>query len=238
MGSRKGKEVVDEGSSRGSMAFEWVVGGVEDQTVKTELILVGKIWALKAVNGRAAIDTMLRLWNPRGKVVGSVVDAREKLFMFKFEDLRDKAKVMEGQPWPFDKFVWCFNDPCDEGRISDTPLFQLPMWACIYDLPIKGRTNLANLSKLGAQLGRFVAKDEVDAPELERVVRIRILHDIRKALKPAVEIRMPSGRVDTFVVKYERLPLFCYGCGVLGHGVKDCDRGPYEEDDMPYGEGL
>ncbi|XP_074314541.1 uncharacterized protein LOC141649759 [Silene latifolia] len=232
MGSRKGKGVVDEGSSRGSTVFDWEVGGAEDDAVKTDLILVGKVWASKAINGRAAIDTMLRLWNPKGKIIGSVVDAREKLFMFKFEDIRDKAKVMEGQPWHFDKFVWCFNEPQDEGKITDTPLYHLPLWACIYDLPIKGRSNLANLSKLGAQLGKFVARDEVAAPELESMVRIRILHDVRKALKSAVEIRMPSGRVDKFTVKYERLPLFCYGCGILGHGAKECESGPYDEDDL------
>ncbi|XP_074298255.1 uncharacterized protein LOC141629093 [Silene latifolia] len=181
-------------------------------------MLVGKIWASKAINGRAAVDTMLRLWNSKGKVMGSMVDVKEKLFVFKFEDERDKIKVMEGQPWHFDKF--------------------LPLWECIYDLPIKGRTNEGNLRKLGAQVGKFIVRDEVRVSELERMVRIRILHDIRKALKPTVEVRIPSGKVDTFVVKYERLPLFCYGCGVLGHGEKDCESGPYDEDDLQFGEGL
>lgn len=43
--------------------------------------------------------------------------------------------------------------------------------------------------------------------------------------------------------KYECLPTFCFGCGHMGHGIKDClmllegDRGK-AEDELPYSVAL
>ncbi|XP_074289571.1 uncharacterized protein LOC141614725 [Silene latifolia] len=237
-GRSKGKGVLGECSNGGREVFVWEADEEEGCEGHAEKILVGKIWATKTINSKAAIDTMLRLWNPTGKVMGNVLDVKERTFLFRFEDDRDKTRVIEGQPWHFDKFVWCFNEPSGEGKLSDTILDKLPIWARIYDLPIKGRTNEANLKRLGEQLGTFVMRDVLPYPELEKAVRIQILHNIRKPLQPLVEVRLADGKVNTFDVKYERLPLFCYGCGVLGHGLKDCDKGPHDEDNLIYGEKL
>ncbi|XP_074297122.1 uncharacterized protein LOC141627800 [Silene latifolia] len=122
--------------------------------------------------------------------------------------------------------------------MTDTPLFYLPIWARIYDIPIKGRMNEENLRRLGAPLGSYVAKDDAPFPEMERAVCIRVLHDIRKTLKNFVDIRMPNGKVTSFTVKYEILPLYCYDWGVLGHGEQDCEKGPYEEEELKFGEDL
>ncbi|XP_074313724.1 uncharacterized protein LOC141648916 [Silene latifolia] len=238
-GSRsKGKGVLGESSNGGREVFVWEANEDVGNEGQVEKILVGKIWASKTINSKAAIDTMLRLWNPTGKVMGNVLDARERTFIFRFEDDRDKVRVMEGQPWHFDKFVWCFNEPSGEGKLSDTILDRLPIWARVYDLPIKGRTNEANLRRLGEQLGTYVVRDDSPYPELEKAVRIQVLHNIRKPLQPSVEIRLADGKINFFDVKYERLPLYCYGCGVLGHGLKDCDSGPHDEDNLLYGEKL
>ncbi|XP_074271161.1 uncharacterized protein LOC141595087 [Silene latifolia] len=201
-------------------------------------LLVGKIWSLKAINVRAAIDSMIKLWNPKGTIVGNILDGREKIFAFRFSDDRDKARVIEGQPWHFDKHVWCFNEPCEDGKMTETPLHLIPMWARIYDLPMRGRSNVNNLKSLGRQLGTFVSVDEAPLPEVERAVRVRILHDVRTPLKPKVEIRMPSSRVLDFKVKYERSPTYCYGCGILGHGEKECDEVPYDDVDLKSSEDL
>ncbi|XP_074318894.1 uncharacterized protein LOC141655729 [Silene latifolia] len=226
---------VDLRMGNGSKVVVVSVGTYES---RAEKIIIGKIWASKAINIRAAIDTMLRIWNPVGRVMGNVLDTKERIFIFRFEDERDKIKVLEGQPWHFDKYALCFNESNGEEKMTDTPLFYLPIRARIYDLPIKGRINEDNLSRLGSQLGSYVGRDDSAFPEMERAVRIRVLHDVRKPLRSSVEIRMPNGKVTAFDVKYERMPMFCYGCGVLGHGAKDCEDGPYEEEELRFGDKL
>ncbi|XP_074293731.1 uncharacterized protein LOC141620873 [Silene latifolia] len=145
---------------------------------------------------------------------------------------------MEGQPWHFDKFIWCFNDPYDDGKLSDTPLFLVPIWARVYDLPVRERANGENIRRLGMQLGQFVMVDQTLFPEIERAIRIRVVYDVRKPLKSKVGVRMLTGLQVEFEVKYERLPIFCYGCGILGHDDKDCDEGPYDEGELQFSEAL
>ncbi|XP_074298528.1 uncharacterized protein LOC141629421 [Silene latifolia] len=181
---------------------------------------------------------MVKLWNPVQPILGNIVDAKEKTFVFRFGTERDKARVLEGQPWHFDKFVWCFNEPNNEGKLTDVSLTHFPLWARVYDLPIAGRTNASNVKRIGDCLGSFISFEVGPNTELDRAIGIRYLHDIRVPLKNGIPIKMKTGKMIEFKVKYERLPLYCYGCGVIGHGEKDCDEGPYEEDDLKFGDWL
>ncbi|KAL0322050.1 UNVERIFIED_CONTAM: hypothetical protein Scaly_2501400 [Sesamum calycinum] len=56
-----------------------------------------------------------------------------------------------------------------------------------------------------------------------------------------------QGRGETIMASftYERLPIFCYGCGILGHIVRDCSerlenltQGASEEETLQYGSWL
>ncbi|XP_074306059.1 uncharacterized protein LOC141641287 [Silene latifolia] len=232
-GASKGKEQMTVNDS-----FTWDVGDEPKEECGGGSTLVGKIWTTKAINARAAIESMIKLWHPKGTIVGNLIDARNKIFLFKFTNAKDKERVIDGQPWHFDKYIWCFNEPVEDGKITETPLTHVPIWARVYDLPLRGRSNMENIKRLGMQLGRFVSVDEAPFPEMERAVRLRVVHDVRKALVARVEVRMPTGRIVDFQVKYERLPNFCYGCGILGHGEKECDEGPYEEWELKYGDEL
>ncbi|XP_074306618.1 uncharacterized protein LOC141641875 [Silene latifolia] len=234
---RAGKEVMGCDSGDAGGIFEWEPGEGREQQ-KHNLTLVGKLWTAKGVNAKAVIDTMTKIWSPTKPIIGNIVDAKEKLFVFKFPDIREKEKVLEGQPWHFDKAAWCFNEPNENGKMTDVPLFHLPIWVRIYDLPISGRSNESNIQRLCGQLGTFVAKGEDEGDGVDRAIRIRVLHDVRQAVKASVGIKMRGGEVVRFDVKYERLPNFCYGCGLMGHGERDCDEGPYEEHELQFGDWL
>ncbi|XP_074289594.1 uncharacterized protein LOC141614747 [Silene latifolia] len=236
---REGKQPMYERDKDGDGGFVWDVGDDNAEKEKAGLMLVGKLWAAKSTNVRAAVDVMTKLWSPKGAIVGNVIDAKNRIFVFRFSDIRDKNRVLEGQPWHFDKQIWCLDEPNDEGKLTDTPLFLVPMWVRIYDLPVRGRSNEANLRNLGEQLGKYISMDVLPNPEIERAVRIRVLHDVRQPLKATVSIKMPNGLTRDFEVKYERLQAtFCYGCGVFGHGEKECEEGPYEEEELKFGEWM
>ncbi|XP_074289023.1 uncharacterized protein LOC141614167 [Silene latifolia] len=233
--NRKDKGLLIEDDGGDGSAVEWENGTDE---AKGKCLLVGKLWASRSINVKAAIETMIRLWNPSKPVMGNVVDAKEKTFVFRFDGERDKARVVNGQPWHFEKFIWCFNEPNRSGKVTDVPLCHLPIWSRVYDLSISGRASLSNIKRIGENLGTFQEADLGQNYELDRAVRIRIIHEVQQPLKATVPIKMKDGRVVNFDVKYERLLIFCYGCKVMGHGEKDCEHGPYDDEDLVYGESL
>ncbi|KAL0427798.1 UNVERIFIED_CONTAM: hypothetical protein Slati_2954600 [Sesamum latifolium] len=55
-------------------------------------------------------------------------------------------------------------------------------------------------------------------------MRIRAELDIYKPLIRCLRMCSPTGEFHRVTFSYERLPLFCYDCGVLSHIVKQCDR--------------
>ncbi|TXG46295.1 hypothetical protein EZV62_028202 [Acer yangbiense] len=54
-------------------------------------------------------------------------------------------------------------------------------------------------------------------------MRVKDRIDISKALKRWIKLKLgKSEEVTTMNLKYERLPEFCFACGKIGHGIKEC----------------
>ncbi|KAL5795008.1 hypothetical protein ACOSP7_003602 [Xanthoceras sorbifolium] len=77
---------------------------------------------------------------------------------------------------------------------------------------------------------------------LGKFIRIRVLVDVGKPLKRG--LRVASGDVDEFasiLVCYERLPNFCYYCGLLGHLLREClvnDKGLIDDSELRFRQWL
>lgn len=49
---------------------------------------------------------------------------------------------------------------------------------------------------------------------------------------------LEEGQKSWVLFKYEKLPRFCFGCGCIGHGIKECsvtliEVKNFPEDDFP-----
>ncbi|KAL5854486.1 hypothetical protein ACOSQ4_004288 [Xanthoceras sorbifolium] len=56
-----------------------------------------------------------------------------------------------------------------------------------------------------------------------KFLRIKVRIDITKPLKRGIRMRLENfDTMITALIKYERLPDFCYGCGFIGHSVREC----------------
>lgn len=160
----------------------------------------------------------------------------DNTFVFQFHHWRDKHKVVEGQPWHFDKHAIVFEDIQGNVKLSDMQLYELPMWVWIYNLPFKGRLNSNNVEAIGRKIGTFVKADSSGSMGIEKSIRLRIKVDVRKPLLKKIKVKMQGGVEEFFDVKYERPPLFCFCCGMMGHGLKDCmESRDDEERNLKYG---
>lgn len=102
-------------------------------------------------------------------------------------------------------------------------------------MPFKGRMSEDNAKRLGARVGQFLSIDRDDYSGLEKSMRIRVLLDVRKPLKTHVNLKLREGEVCSVKVKYENLPNFCFNCGRMGHGVRDCIDGIFDSKNPRYG---
>ncbi|KAI7999590.1 hypothetical protein LOK49_LG09G01115 [Camellia lanceoleosa] len=76
---------------------------------------------------------------------------------------------------------------------------------------------------LGNQLGRFVDMEYGDGGIVwGRTLRLRVEINIAKPLRRGLKLAL-SGRESVWVtLTYEKLPNFCFHCGLLGHSIRDC----------------
>lgn len=131
---------------------------------------------------------------------------------------------MENQPWHFDRHTLALSNVSGESKPSEIPLFEASFWVRVYDLPLVGRSSETNARNIGNKVGTFMAVDKSDVVGINKSLRVRTMIDLREPLKKEITLKLRGGISQQFGVKYERLPLFCYYCGKLGHGDKDCEQ--------------
>jgi len=115
-------------------------------------------------------------------------------------------------------------------RLKDLEFTYIPIWIRVFDLPL-GMMNSVNGMVLGNRIGRALAVDtEDDGSAVGGFLRIKVKIDIRKPLMRGILLERAEGEDDCWCpIRYEYLPNFCYGCGLLGHVEKECDSCVEEE---------
>ncbi|KAL2895850.1 Modification methylase HhaI [Bienertia sinuspersici] len=139
----------------------------------------------------------------------------DKMFTFQFFRWRDKERVMEGQPWNFDRHAICLSELMEDGKPSEVQLHSMRIWVRFYNLSFIGRSSKDNIKMLAKKVGTFVKLDKTSTMEIEKLIRVNILVDLRWPFK----LKVRGGDSMRIPLKYERLPLFCFICGRLGHFV-------------------
>lgn len=101
----------------------------------------------------------------------------------------------------------------------------------------------ATKKKIGASVGEVKAVDvHDDDPGWGEYLRVKIRLDLSKPLSRDRMLHVQNLSI-WIAFKYEKLPNYCYQCGVIMHGQKGCDRegswrSPSTKADQPYGPWL
>jgi hypothetical protein len=96
-------------------------------------------------------------------------------------------------------------------------------WTQVHGLPSAWMTE-ENLKCIGKTVGNVIEVDfdEGSKGRYRRFIRLRIEIDISRPLNPGFFLPRP-GLNDLWIsLKYERLPEFCFSCGVIGHDCRFC----------------
>lgn len=218
-------------------------GGNEVIDDAISLCLLGKLWTDRPYNTYGLMETMKKLWSPSKGMICR--DMGANMISFQFHSKRDMDRVLGMEPWHFNKHILVLNKISNDIQPSMMKFSRTPFWMRLYDVPMRGRGE-ATIRQIGGRFGEVVEIDETTTNGIARSIRVKILLDLDKPLKRGTKVRVGIDEPCWIPVTYERLPSFCYWCGLLGHTYKDCDRlfekeetdGKIVEEQLPFGEWM
>ncbi|KAL5819940.1 hypothetical protein ACOSQ4_023782 [Xanthoceras sorbifolium] len=204
------------------------------------LSLVGKIVSNREVNREAFKATISSIWRTTKGVEVEAVGVN--IFVFRFQCHWDRKRVLEGGPWSFDKQLLILKEVCGVGRVADTDFSLVPFWIQLYNLPLVCMNKEAGIY-LGGLIGEVQEIDSGGSGDcLGKFIRVRVLIDINKPLRRGLRVAMgENDELVSVLLCYERLPNFCYFCGLVGHLIRDCllnDKGLMDDSNLKFGQWL
>lgn len=165
---------------------------------------------------------MASVWQPVKGVCISILSP--SLYKFQFFHEMDVHRVLQDGPWTFDQHLLVLAS-LDFGTVpQQVPLFLVNFWVQAHDIP-SGFMSEKVAQDIGNFVGIFV---EIDPNNFSSswfsYLRFKISLDIRKPLKRRMKI-IKSGAIGSWITfKYEKLPTFCFFCGIIGHSDKFCAK--------------
>lgn len=206
----------------------------EAQDEKLSLRLVGRILTERPLNFDAVKRTLLHIWNLKEGVV--IRSMGVNLFLFQFFHWKDCDKVFNGRPWSFENRLLVLQEIEKEEQSSEMVLNLSPFWIRLYNLPFGYRSD-DRIRVIAKMLGQLMEIED-DFLDINPFRRVRILIDVTKPLKRFQMIRVKGNKNIKVTLKYERLPHFCFLCGMLSHTGKDCSNVADEDKEVGYGWGM
>lgn len=202
-------------------------------------ILVGKLLTEKPVKFNFMKETLAGVWRPgKGMTVSEVAD---KLYLFQFFHEIDMKRILEDGPWAYEQSLLVLKKLELHQSPFEIQLTKEEFWVQIHNLPV-GYSSEKVMKAIGNYVGEFVKVDKNSFDGTWKAFqRVRVSIDITKPLMRKMKIKKAGGNWSWIEFKYERLPTFCFTCGLLGHGERFCPKlfeGLDSEAEKPYGPWL
>ncbi|KAI4966968.1 hypothetical protein ZWY2020_034639 [Hordeum vulgare] len=153
-------------------------------------------------------------------------------------------RALEDGPWWFDKALLVLEE-YDPMKIVDEYAFKIiPIWIRVYGLPLGYMHRYSswdiiakNFQELvevdvgpdGAVVGKFLwvkVKLDISVPLMRGFLLDREKDSKDNSMNVEKEKEKQGKKVLWCGFEYEYLPDFCYTCGIIGHGEKECVSRP------------
>ncbi|KAL3635168.1 hypothetical protein CASFOL_019715 [Castilleja foliolosa] len=188
-----------------------------------ETTLITKVLTPKPTNMNALKATMIKAWNPSGKISSNLLSDNTMAFIF--EERKDMEKVYN-QAWTFrDHQMVVAKWPPDKA-LTEIDLTKTLFWVHIFGLPVCF-INLENAKFIGDGIGKFVKEDLGPGQKWKYSLKMQIEIDTQEPLLGAMIFQVGGTKIK-IEIRYERIVDFCYLCGHLGHKAIGCPNSGQE----------
>nr|XP_020162872.1 uncharacterized protein LOC109748244 [Aegilops tauschii subsp. strangulata] len=215
---------------------------------------VGKVMSERLAHPDAICLTLGKVWCPIKGIDFKEIGVNQ--FLFTFHQESGKRKAVENGPWMFDKDLVVVEDYAPRKRPEDYAFNDIPIWVRVFNLSL-GMMNEDSVEDIGNIIGRFVEADTgSDGSAIGRFLRLKVRMRIDKPIMRGLTLEEgeQKGKRNKDVTtvgngdeeeegdwcrfEYEYLPDFCFTCGVIGHGDKDCTTKLKKGERQQYGRWL
>lgn len=185
-----------------------------------KLCVVAKVITNKKINPDAFRSVMKAVWKVHDQT--RIELAGENIFVIQFRNAFDKSSVMAEGPWTFDRALVVMVSPNSEDNLVDMRFNKTAFWVQVHNVPFNCM-NFTMAKCLGNMIGSVV---EIDNDEVSDwtgpFMRIRVVFDILKPLRRGLKVKTTEGKSVWCPILYEKLPDLCFGCGIIGHSLREC----------------
>ena len=180
--------------------------------------MIGKFLTCKTFNKKGAHNTLRRAWGLSDGL--QIIEVGSNLFQFKFKIEFELEQVWKRGPWTFDNQVlmlrrWQSGMTAKNVQF-EAVLLRVQIWGASFDMVCP---------KVSEEVGnRLGVVEEVERRQWQEqqnlFMRVKVAIPISKPLRQGGFLAGSDGERAWATFKYERLPIFCHHCGLLGHDLK------------------
>lgn len=177
-------------------------------------LLLGSLYSIRPFAPKSLERMMISLWRPVYEV--KMVEQGPNILLFSFSSKVDMQRVLDEGLWLFDDYILLLKEISDPAGADRELLRSLPIWVQVHDVLYQWLTVHSTgviLEKLGPVLKVDESSEGIDGLGFQRA---RVEIDVAEPLPRKMEVQV--GKRSFWVkVRFERLPNFCYRCGMLDH---------------------
>ena len=207
---------------------------------RQEFIIAALFLTRRALNMDAVGRTFKPLWRAQNGFKISNEGGNKVLFVFDKEEEVDR--ILSTGPWSFDKSLVVLQRYKRHSALEDLSFDKVAFWVQVHNIPISYRTRSV-AEDICDGIRRVDRTTDISECECGNYIRVKVTIDVFQPLCRGRVIRLEDNEKVWVTFRYERLPNFCYWCGCLDHGDKECDlwiqsKGNPQKSSQQYGSWL
>ncbi|XP_030923483.1 uncharacterized protein LOC115950424 [Quercus lobata] len=175
---------------------------------KAENMLAAKFLTKRALNVEAVARTFRQLW--RTKESFYVSNARNNVLLFEFNLDINTEKVLQGEPWSFDRHLVILQRFNGSKAIKDLEFRVCAFWVQIHDLPFKFMTPEMT-EFIGETIGPVIKSNDSMEMKGGTFMRVKVMVDVTRPLCQGRRICFNEEAEGWVALQYEPLPIFVSG---------------------------
>ncbi|KAK9991073.1 hypothetical protein SO802_026058 [Lithocarpus litseifolius] len=151
------------------------------------------------------------------------LDVEGNILLFEFENVLDLERVLEFEPWSYNKHLVAFEWAVDAESMPSLAFTETVFWVQLHNIPERCLTQEIG-EAVGNMLGSTiqVANLEDDGSGSE-FLWVRVSLDISKPVPRCCKLWSKGDHIGWQLLKFECLPNICYWCDRVIHNERECE---------------